>query len=85
MQRTCVHPAIGSSEEIRTHRNVDTMIDFCIPWECVKLATSLIITKEERRSKEKSSLLSNNLVNSPELRMAQRFTVKTMSPSTVDS
>jgi hypothetical protein len=61
------------------------MIDFCIPWECVKLATSLIITKEERRSKEKSSPLSNNLANSPELRMAQRLTVKTMSPSTVDS
>jgi hypothetical protein len=85
MLRTCVHPATESLEEIRTHRNVDTTIDFCIPWECVKLATSLIIIKEERRSKEKSSLLSNNLVKLPELNMAQRLTVKAMSPSTVDS
>jgi hypothetical protein len=53
MQRTCVHPATESLEEIRTHRNVDTMIDFCIPWECVKLATSLIIIKEELSLKEK--------------------------------
>lgn len=82
-QRTCVHHATESLEETKTHQNVDTIIDFCIPWECAKLAIFLIIIKEELRSKEKSSLLLSNLPNLLKNLMIQRLTVKPISPSTM--
>ena len=69
MQKICVHHAIESLEEIKMHQNVVTMTDYYTQWECARLATSQITTKEELKSKENSSQLSNNLRRMPKLKI----------------
>lgn len=69
MQKICVPLAIESLEEIKMLQNVDITIDYYTQWECAKLATFQIITKEELRSKENKSLLLNNLRRLPKLKI----------------
>ena len=57
MLKICAHLAIESLEEIKMHLSVVIMIGFSIPWECVKHAIYLIITKEELRLRENRLLL----------------------------
>ena len=69
MQKTCVHHVIESLEEIKMHQNAVTMTDYYTQWECARLATFQIITKEELRSKENILLLLNNRRRMPKLKI----------------
>ena len=45
MPKTCAHPAIENSAEIKMPSNVHIPTGWYIQWECAKIATSQIIIR----------------------------------------
>jgi hypothetical protein len=78
MQKICVHLVIESSEEIKMRQNVVTMIDYYIQWVCVRLVTFQITIKEEPRSKENNSLLSNSQRKLQNIKITNKLIFKMM-------